>query len=447
MDSLGRREFLKQSAAFAAVGTAGLMARNAAGANERIVLGWMGCGGRGGYLAEEFAHRDDVEIRCLADPDSRRYERLASNLEKITGKKPQVTQDFRRMLEDPEIDGIVAALPDHWHALGTVLACQAGKDVYVEKPASHSIWEGRKMIEAARKYGRVVQVGAQNRSSDNCYEALEYLKNPDFGDIHFVKVFNSKQRVDIGRKPDTETPPGVDYDMWLGPAPLRPFNENHFHYAWHWFWVYSGGDIINDGIHQIDIARWAIGRKYPKAVVSGGGINFFKDDQETPDTHTVTWEYDDGLTMAFEQVLWAPYMQKTPLETRDTDGIPNWPFNGTRIEIYGTNQIMFLGRHGDGFQVFDKDGKSVVERPGRFTPSNTAHIENFLDCIRTRKNPNADIEELHLSTLLSHYGNIAYRTGRRLRIDPQTEGFIDDAEANALVKREYREPYVVPETV
>jgi predicted dehydrogenase len=227
------------------------------------------------------------------------------------------------------------------------------------------------MIEAARKYGRVVQVGAQNRSSDNCYEALEYLKNPDFGDIHFVKVFNSKQRVDIGRKPDTETPPGVDYDMWLGPAPLRPFNENHFHYAWHWFWVYSGGDIINDGIHQIDIARWAIGRKYPKAVVSGGGINFFKDDQETPDTHTVTWEYDDGLTMAFEQVLWAPYMQKTPLETRDTDGIPNWPFNGTRIEIYGTNQIMFLGRHGDGFQVFDKDGKSVVERPGRFTHRRT----------------------------------------------------------------------------
>jgi len=328
-----------------------------------------------------------------------------------------------------------------------VMACQAGKDMYVEKPASHSIWEGRKMVEAARKHGRVVQVGAQNRSNGNVARAIEYAHSEAFGDIHFVRVLNSKERITIGKKPDGPAPEGVDYDMWLGPAPQRPFNENHFHYAWHWFWNYSGGDIINDGIHQIDMARWLIGRKYPKSVVSGGGINFFQDDQETPDTHTVTWDYDGGLTMCFEQLLWAPYLKKTPLELRDIDGLPNWPFNGTRIEVYGTKQMMFVGRHGDGWQAFNADGQPVAGEPGEFTASNTDHIDNFVDCIRTRKQPNADIEELHLSTLLSHYGNIAYRTGRRQRIDAATEGFVDDAEANALVKREYRSPWVVPEEV
>ncbi|MDX9973505.1 MAG: Gfo/Idh/MocA family oxidoreductase [FCB group bacterium] len=446
MSTIGRREFLKYSTVATAALASGV-SLNASGANERIVVGFMGTGGRGSFLADEFARMEDVEIRWLADPDSRRPPACAANIEKLTGKRPQITQDFRKMLEDPEVDAIVGALPDHWHALGTILACQAGKDMYVEKPASHSIWEGRKMVEAARKYNRVVQVGAQNRSNENIVRAIEYSRTPEFGDIHFVRVLNSKERVDIGKKPDGPVPEGVDYDMWLGPAPKREFNENHFHYAWHWFWNYSGGDIINDGIHQIDVARWLIDRKYPKTVVSGGGINFFKDDQETPDTHTVTWDYDNGLTMCFEQALWAPYMKKTPLEIRDTDGLPNWPFNGTRIEVYGTKQMLFLGRHGDGWQAFNADGVAVAGEPGEFTTSNTKHIRNFLDCIRTRNEPTADIEKLHLSTLLSQYGNIAYRTRRTQHIDAATEGFVDDAEANGLVKRTYREPWVVPETV
>lgn len=446
MTSIGRRDFLKHSVAATAAAATVMASPRAVGANERIVVGFMGAGGRGGYLAGEFAQRDDVEIRYVADPDLRRVESLTATLEKTTGKKPQGFQDFRRMLDDPEVNAIVSATPDHWHALGTVLACQAGKDVYVEKPTSHSIWESRKMVEAARKYGRVVQVGAQNRSNDNIVQAIEYVRSAQFGDIHFVRVLNSKERVTIGKKPDTPTPEGVDYDMWLGPAPMRPFNENHFHYAWHWFWRYSGGDIINDGIHQIDIARWVIDKTYPKTVVSGGGIHFYDDDQETPDTHTVTWDYD-GLSMCFEQVLWAPYMKKTPLEIRDTDGLPNWYFNGTRIEVYGTKQLLFLGRHGDGWQAFDADGKSIAEHPGEFTPSNMGHIANFLDCIRTRKEPHGDIEKLHLSTLLSHYGNIAYRTGRKQHIDTATEGFVGDDEANGLVKREYRHPWVVPEEV
>jgi len=439
---INRRDFLKYTAA---VGAAGVSI-NARGANERVVIGVMGCGGRGNFLAQEFAKRNDVEIRRLADPDSRRFERCAKGIEGIKGKRPDCTQDFREMLEDPGLDGIINATPDHWHALGTILACQAGKDVYVEKPTSHSIWESRKMVEAARKYKQVVQVGTQCRSAPYCYKAFDYIRSADFGDVHYVRVLNSKQRGTIGKKPDKPAPEGVDYDMWLGPAPKRPFNENHFHYAWHWFWNYSGGDIINDGIHQIDIARWLIDRKYPKSVTSAGGIHFFNDDQETPDTHTVNWDYD-GLTMVFEQTLWTPYMKKTPFEMRDTDNLPDWPFSGTRMEIYGTKQIMFLSRHGGGWQAFDGGGKSVAIQPGRFSPANTAHIANFIDCIRSRELPNADIEKVHYSTLLSHYGNIAYRTGRRLHIDPGTEGFRDDPEANALVKRSYRSPWVVPEQV
>ncbi len=445
---MNRRDFIKRSTAGAALALAAGAAKRARAddANDRVILAVMGIRGRGDFLAQEFAQRKDVEIRYLADPDSRLFEGRAKTIEKITGKRPQCIQDFRRALDDKEVDAIVMGTPDHWHALGTILACQAGKDVYVEKPTSHNIWESRKMIEAARKYKRVVQVGAQNRSNDNVVEAIEYIRNGGLGDVHLVRVLNSKERETIGKQPDKPVPDGVDYDMWLGPAPMRPFNENHFHYAWHWFWAYSGGDLINDGVHQMDIARWVVNQKYPKTAVSSGGIYYFQDDQETPDTHAVNWEFD-GLMMVFEQALWAPYLKKTPLELRDNDAIPNWPFNGTRVEVYGTKQMMCLGRHGDGWQAFDADAKPVFTKPGQFSPSNTAHGGNFIDCIRSRKQPAADIEELHYSTLLCHYGNIAYRTGRKLHIDVATEGFKDDADANALVKRSYRTPWTVPEQV
>jgi predicted dehydrogenase len=256
-------------------------------------------------------------------------------------------QDFRRILDDPEVDAIAIATPDHWHALATVMACQAGKDVYVEKPTSHSIWESRKMVEAARKHERVVQVGTQNRSAPYCYEAAEYARSREFGDIRFVRVMNSKQREPIGRPADSTPPDGVDYDLWLGPAPLRPFNENRFHYNWHWFWDYGGGDLSNDGVHQIDLARWLTGRALPSAVSASGARLFFDDARETPDTQTVTWEFD-GLTMVLEQTLGTPYLKKVPLEFRDSGVIPNWPFDGTRVEIYGTKQFMCLGRREAG---------------------------------------------------------------------------------------------------
>ena len=402
----------------------------------------MGVGGRGASLLQRFSKRPDVAVAYLADVDSRRLPEAASEAAQRSGRAPKTVQDVRTVLDDKTVDALVVATPDHWHALGTVWACQAGKDVYVEKPTSHSIWESRQMVRAARKYDRVVQVGTQCRSIPYVQGAIDYIKSGQLGEVHYVRVLNSKPRSSIGKRPDGTAPAGVDYDRWLGPAPARPFNENHFHYAWHWFWDYSGGDIINDGVHQIDLARWVIDRAHPKSVYSTGGIHFFKDDQETPDTQVVAWDYD-GLTMAFEQTLWAPYQQKTPFNLRDDDELPKWPFSGTRIEIFGSKRWMMLGRHGDGWEVFDGDFRSVAHQYGR--QADDRHITNFLDCIRARKRPNADIEQVHLSTLLCHYGNISYRLGRKLFIDPATEGFVDDAQANALVKRTYRQPYIVPE--
>jgi predicted dehydrogenase len=330
--------------------------------------------------------------------------------------------------------------------LPTVWACQAGKDVYVEKPASHSLWEGRKMVEAARKYKRVVQLGTQTRSGEYTHKAVEFLRAGRIGDVHLVRVFNMKNRPPVEPKDDCPVPDGVDYEKWLGPAPLRPFNPNHFHYTWHWYWDYSGGDIINDGVHQIDAARMLIGRTSPRAVTATGGKLALKDAQETPDTQIVAWEFDDDLIMTFELTLWTPHMQKTPWDYRDTDGFPDWPFNATQIEVHGTKGMMRFGRHGGGWQAWNPDGEEIGNAPGRHP--HTAHIDNFFDCVRSRRRPNADIEEGHLSTVLCHLGNIAYRTGGgRLQFDGKTERFVDNRQADRLLKRTYRHPWIVPDEV
>lgn len=438
------RRYFGQVSLGAGLGIAVTKMGHVLGANDRIRIAVSGIRGRGRDLAKFFAERRDVELAYLCDVDSRLFDSRSKEIADITGKNPKCVQDFRRVLDDKELDAVIIATPDHWHALQTIWSCQAGKDVYLEKPVSHNIWEGRMMIEAARKYNRVVQIGTQSRSGTYCHKALETIRSGGLGDIHFVRVLNSKPRGTIGHRPVAEIPEGVDYEMWLGPAPLRPFTENHFHYSWHWFWDYSGGDIINDGIHQIDLARWLSGVKIPNSVYSTGGIHFFQDEQETPDTHVVNWDFP-SLTMVFEQTLWTPYMKKTPIEMRDKDDLPDWPFSGTRIEIYGTRQKMFLSRHGGGWQIFDENGKPSHTEPGRFT--NREHIDNFIQCIKSREKPLADIDEGHLSTLLAHYGNIAYRCGRKLSIDPVSQGFLNDPEANRLVKREYRKPWVVPEQV
>jgi len=444
---MSRRQFLKTTGA--ALGGAAvpliLPTSRAFGANDRVVIGLMGCGGRGDFLAEFLASRTDCRIAYVSDADSRRMGPVADKVARISGTAPRQLQDFRHILDIGHVDALISATPDHWHALATIWACQAGKDVYVEKPASHNIWEGRKMVEAARKYRRVVQVGAQNRSAPEVMAGVEYLRSGKLGSVHFVRVLNMKQRDPIGKKADEPVPSGVDYDLWCGPAPMKPFNPNRFHYSWHWFWDFSGGDIINDGVHQIDIARWLIDKPYPRAVSCTGGKYAYDDDQETPDTQVAHWEYDD-MTLSFNLTLWTPYMQKTAWEVRDLDQFPDWRFCATRIEVYGTKGMMMMGRHGEGWQVYGIDGKVVDSHFGRHPHG--PHLENFFACIRDRKTPSGDIEELHRSTFLCQTANIAYRVGgRRLEIDPEGECFIGADDANVLVKRRGRAPYQVPERV
>ena len=444
--SMNRREFLHSSALGLATGAAvSLIGTRALGANDKIVAGFMGCGGRGRQLMGYVAERKDAEVAYVADPDANRLPGAASAIEKATGKKPNAIGDFRKILDDKAVNVLFNATPDHWHVLPVILACQAGKDAYVEKPLSHNVWEGRQAVKAARKYNRVVQVGTQNRSAPYCFAAIDYLRSGKLGRVHLVRVLNMKTRGRIDRKPDGEPPKGVDYDAWLGPAPKRPFNPNHFHGGWNWFWDFSGGDIINDGVHQIDLARWLVGKTYPISVSSTGGKYAYDDDQETPDTQSVHWEFED-LTMTFNLTLWTPYMKKTDFEFRDTDEYPNWTFNATKIEVFGTKGLMMFGRHADGWQVYGMDWNVAAQANG--PQSLTEHTGNFLDCMKTRRRPNADIEEGHLSTFLCQMANISYRMGgRKLVLDVENESFKDDHDANELLKRSGRKPYRVPEDV
>jgi len=446
MKTMSRRRFLKGSVGAGVAAVAVSAKRKSVAASDKIIVGVMGIRGRGYRLATAFAERPEVEVAYLSDVDSRLFETRARAVAAKQGKRPKTVQDVRRVLEDKDVNVLVNATPDHWHALGTVWACQAGKDVYVEKPASHSIWEGRKMVEAARKYKRVVQLGTQSRSGPYVKNAIEFIRSGKLGDVHFVRVINMKTRGALREKPDEPVPKELDYDKWLGPAPKRPYNENRFYGGtWNWQWDFSGGDIINDGIHQMDVARWVVGQDYPKSVSTTGGIFHIKDAGETPDTQMVTFEYDN-LTMLFELTLWTPYMKKTAQEIRISDKWPDWPFNATKVEVHGTDGFMWLGRHGGGWKSFGRNGEEGPCEYGRdpFPP----HLENFLSCVRTRKKPNADIDIGHLSTLLCHLGNISYRVGnRKLIFDGATESFLGDEEANRLLKRQYRYPYVVPEKV
>ncbi len=450
---INRREFLTRSASTAAGLAAGTVlmpgtAPAAADSRKKYRVGIMGCGGRCDFLLSDcLGKRKDVEIACVCDIDAGRLDKTAGLVEKLTGRRPKAVADVRRILDDKDVHALFSVTPDHWHALSTIWACRAGKDVYVEKPCSHNVWEGRKMVEAARKYNRVVQVGAQTRSGRYTHEAAEYVRSGRLGHVHLVRVVNMKQWDSIGRKPDGPVPPGVDYDAWLGPAPTRAFNSNRFHYTWHWHWDYSGGDIINDGVHQLDAARYLLGQDWPTAVTSSGGKFTTKDDDaDVPDTQIAAWDFQDAR-MVFEMSVRSPYMEKLAWELRDRlDYYPNWTFDGMRVELYGTKGLMFFERHGGGWQVFQGSGKIVAQSNDRHP--HHAHVDNFFECIESRKKPNGDVEELHKSTVLCQIANISYRLGgRKLTFDGRTETFVNDAEADRLLKRPGREPYAIPDDV
>jgi predicted dehydrogenase len=446
-----RRAFLKD-VSFAAAALAVPQTLRAVAPSDKIVLAAVGLGGRCGTLLHGFASRPDVEFAYLCDLDPRRGAEHMKTVSSRGGKPPRRVTELRRVLDDPSVDALVVATPDHWHGLASILACQAGKHVYVEKPPSHNVWEGRKMVEAARRYKRVLQVGTQNRSAPYVHQALEYIQKGSLGKIHLVKVFNLKSGGPFKGFPDGAAPAGVDYDTWLGPAPRRPFNEGHFHRGWHAYWAYSGGDMADDGIHQLDIARLLIGKDYPRSVTaSGGKLAYPGSDSEVPDTQVATYEYDD-LLMTFEMSEWTPYMDKIAGDVRDRDLFPFWPQCSTRIELYGTRGLMYLGRHGGGWQVFtgakqqSRPGELVAQAFGRFPDPD--HQADFLDAIRKERLPRGDIEEGHRSAILVHLANIATRLGgRRLVFDGKTETIAGDPEASSYLKRDYREGFAIPEKV
>jgi len=448
--TVNRRSFLDQGikgGLAVAMGAAGIRAvPRPVPPSDKVVIGVMGVGGRGTALTGFFADRPDVEIAYVCDVYTKRWAGAVKVVEEKKGKTPHPVGDFRRILEDKNVDAMVCATPDHWHCLASILACQAGKDIYVEKPASHSIWEGRKMVQAARQYRRVVQLGMQNRSASYCASAREAVRSGKLGSVHLVRVYNMLNRDPVVKVPDSAPPEGFDWDMWLGPGPLRPYNPKYFQRV---FWDFNGGLMTDDGVHQMDLARAVIGVRFPKTAHHSGGKLFFQDIAETPDTSIVTYEYD-GLQLVFEETAWTPYMGKIPPNVREsTTQFPDWyPFIGTRIEIHGRDGMMILGRHGGGWQLFDRDRQKLATDKQPFAAVQAAHVGNFIECIRDRKTPNADAEEGHVSAAICHMANISYRLGnRKLSFDSVQEHFGDDREANQYLKRTYRAPWVVPEKV
>ncbi len=473
VNNLSRRKFMEKSLLGGAglLGSAGLMAGplNAAykiTPGNKLVLGVMGLGGRNCFLIEEFI-KQGAEIAYICDVDSRRFEnglkacrgdsweaKVPQDFRWVSdgiGQKrvPKTTQDFRRMLDSKDIDAMIISPGTHWAPLATIMACQAGKDVYVEKPLSANVYEGRKMVEAARKYNKIVQVGAQNRSGKYHEKAIDFLKAGNIGKVHYIRVLNmlNGRLGSPGPYPEMAVPKEVDYDMWCGPAPMRPYNtKKTVPGVWRNFWEYSGSD--SESIHQLDVARWVAsaltGIDYPFSVYSNGAVRYPDRVADIPDSLKAIYDYGD-LTMTLE-VDWWTTLIKVPHEIRWSETeFPDWQFLGTRIEIYGTKGMMYLGRHGGGWQAFDDKGELMASLKGVMPIKE--HIADFIDCVKSRQLPKGDIEQAHISQSISHMAYISYRTGNQLlKINAANEDFGDNREANILLSRPDggRAPWKIP---
>ena len=425
MSDPSRRSFLKHTAAASAGAAAWAWngGINAAGANERLTVGVIGCGGRGAGLADAFTAIADVAYVC--DPDESRRGRTR---EKVRAK--QAVTDLRRVLDDQSVDAVVVATPDHWHAPAAILACEAGKHVYVEKPQSHSLRESRLLLDAARRNQVVVQHGTQSRSSPLIAGAVQMLREGVIGDVLVAKAWNIQRRGSIGHEQPSEPPAGVDYDAWVGPAEFVPFQKNRFHYHWHWWYNFGTGDIGNDGTHEIDYARWGLGVEGLPATATGlGGKYFFDDDQEFPDTAACTFEWPtEGKVGCRRQLIFEMRLWST-----------NYPFNcDSGAEFYGTAGRMLVSKRGK-VEVYGERGRRIDNPRPKEPPQLTAsHQADFLDAIRTNRKPNADVAEGHESVALVHLANIAVRLGRSLRLEAGKETIAGDEQANALLSRKYR---------
>jgi len=432
---MDRRYFLMGSLA----ASTALKPRALASPNDTVRVACVGVRGRGRSHIRAYSLMPNVEIAAMCDIDESVLNAQLGAVEKAKGKRPAGYTDLRKLLEDKTIDAISIATPNHLHTLQTIWACQAGKDVYVEKPCAHDMFEARQVVAAAQKYDRIVQHGTQQRSAIG-REAVKQMREGLIGDVYMARGLCYKRRDTIGRKPVSPVPDGVHYDLWLGPAPEHEFTANRFHYNWHWFWDYGNGDIGNQGIHQVDMARWGLGVKYPTKISAMGGHFMFDDDQETPNDLSASFEFNDGgvkKMMTFEVRHW---MTNHEAGVTETDA--------------GTVGAIFYGSKGY-LTVWSEDfGKytSFLGREQTPGPSGTDlgnHFGNFIDVVRSRKHPdlNGPIEEGAISTTLVHLANISYRLGRTLHFDAASYSCVGDAEANRMFRRTYRKPFVVPEKV
>jgi len=486
MTQFSRRHFLGNSALAAAAAAVssipvlGSELRRSVGANEKLRIATIGVKGRGMDHLNQWLKMADVEVAAICDIDENVIHGAVDLIEKKSGKKPVYYKDLRKLFEDKTIDAVSVATCNHWHTLAGLWAVQAGKHAYVEKPMSHNVWEGRKLVEASKKYNKVVTVGTQCRSMKGMRDGMAFLHSGKLGKVKVARGFCYKRRPSIGVMKEGPVPAGVDYDLWLGPAPIRPFTKNRFHYNWHWHWDYGNGDLGNQGVHQVDIARWGLNKsEHPVSSVSIGGRLGYEDDGETPNTQITVQDYGDAL-MIFE-----------------VRGLPTDKYLATQEKSAGvlvgdvfecTEGVLVVPTYSSAI-AFSPKGELIQKFGGG---DDSAHFRNFIDAIKSNKpeSLNATAMDGHLSAAACHLSNISYRVGspkpfstedpfgkcepanetyrrfrdhlkesgvtldkstfvmgKEIKFDPKAETITGDAEASKLLSREYRKPFVVPENV
>ena len=432
MSEVTRRSFLQTSAGAVAAST--LLSNTArADVNGKIRVAVLGVNGRGRTHIKAVGNVDGADVVLLCDPDEQVLAKRAAEFEKKYGRKVETETDMRKVFDRDDIDVVTVATPNHWHSLATIWACQAGKDVYVEKPGSHNLFEGRKMIEAADKYKRIVQHGVQLRSQPAIQEAVEHLRKGTIGDVYMARGLVFRWRPSIGKKPNEKAPSYLDWNLWQGPAQETDFSRRYVHYNWHWTWDYGNGDVGNQGVHETDMCLWGLDVKLPSQITAMGGKFLWDDDKVTPELLTTNYFYpEENKMIQFEVRPWCT-------NTEDGATVGNI--------FYGSEGYMVI----KGYKSYETYLGQKRE-PG---PKNSgddpvvAHFTNFLDAVRSRKAEtlNGPVETAHTSSGIAHLGNIAYRLGRQLNFDPKTEQFVNDPEADKHLTRQYRKPFVVPNEV
>lgn len=443
---LTRRSFIKKTAAAgsAAMVVPTIIPSKVFGANDRINAAVLGLNGRGKSHIKSLMVQDNVQITTLCDPDMNILKKRQKTFKETYNKDVALEQDLRKVMDDKDIDVVSIATCNHWHALATIWACQAGKDVYVEKPGSHNIWEGRRMVEAAQKYDRIVQHGVQLRSSPAVNEAIQLIRDGYIGNVYMARGLVFRWRGDIGDKGFSPVPEGVDYDLWTGPAPMRPFTKNLVHYNWHWHWDYGNGDVGNQGIHETDLCMWGLDVGLPSKITSMGGKFLWDDAKETPEVLTSIYKYpEEDKIIQFEVRPWCT-------NTEEGAMVGNI-FYGDKgiIVVDGYDKYKsYMGKDRTPGQSGDDGAKSGTEMD-RGDGGTDGHFKNFIAAVRAHDKTilNGPVETAHLSSGLAHLGNIAYRLDRVLTFNPKSETFVNDPEADQMLTRNYRGEYTVPANV